>query len=98
VINIDTYFEYRKGILFTRIYNINDLKEDIKLINKYDIKINVINLSHINSIDSKDINNIKINNKLYLIVNDKIKDQFKDFNIINNELEIMGGLWVKKIY
>jgi len=92
VINIDTYFEYRKGILFTRIYNINDLKEDIKLINKYDIKINVINLSHINSIDSKDINNIKINNKLYLIVNDKIKDQFKDFNIINNELEIMGGL------
>lgn len=92
MINIDTYFEYRKGILFTRIYNINDLKEDIKLINKYDIKINVINLSHINSIDSKDINNIKINNKLYLIVNDKIKDQFKDFNIINNELEIMGGL------
>lgn len=92
MINIDTYFEYRKGILFTRIYNLDDLKDDINLINKFDIRVNVINLSNIESINKEDIDNIKVNNELYLIVNDKIKNKFKRFNLINNELEIMGGI------
>lgn len=92
MINIDTYFEYRKGILFTRIYNLDDLKDDINLINKFDIRVNVINLSNIESINKEDIDNIKVNNELYLIVNDKIKNKFKRFKLINNELEIMGGI------
>lgn len=92
MINIDTYFEYRKGILFTRIFNLDDLKDDINLINKFDIRVNVINLSNIESINKEDIDNIKVNNELYLIVNDKIKNKFKRFNLINNELEIMGGI------
>ena len=92
MINIDTYFEYRKGILFTRIYNLDDLKDDINLINKFDIRVNVINLSNIESINKEDIDNIKVNNELYLIVNYKIKNKFKKFNLINNELEIMGGI------
>lgn len=92
MINIDTYFEYRKGILFTRIYNLDDLKDDINLINEFDIRVNVINLSNIESINKEDIDNIKVNNELYLIVNDKIKNKFKRFNLINNELEIMGGI------